>query len=304
MASMELKCSVCCLTQPITSFSKAARKREEPICKRCTHWGMGVEPEVTPAALQTGHISGEEVRGEVWVEEYLNTRNESQDASHHTSQAAARDAAETESQVESSAASTCGGVRLDVDGTTEDTRSVVSELPSELASSVRGLTIQGSRGLPTHLRRGGSTIASTSGVHNTLSKSRPREESIQEQILRRAGRPSSSASVASGSNVSSISTATTMREARNRTMITFNRWDNTGNIHQGVKDETTASSVSSATTTPLSRHAWPKLEVAPKDTAPLRAIPVVREKRAEREFNSQKASTFCVIPEAVLDDSD
>ncbi|CAH0015281.1 unnamed protein product [Clonostachys rhizophaga] len=304
MASMELKCSVCCLTQPITSFSKAARKREEPICKRCTHWGMGVEPEVTPAALQTGHISGEEVRGEVWVEEYLNTRNESQDASHKTTQAAAQDATETESQVESSAAGTCGGVRLDVDGTTEDTRSVISELPSELASSVRGLTIQGSRGLPTHLRRGGSTIASTSGVHNTLSKLRPREESIQEQILRKAGRPSSSASVASGSNVSSISTATTMREARNRTMITFNRWDNTGNIHQGVKDETTASSVSSATTTPLSRHAWPKLEVAPKDTAPLRAIPVVREKRAEREFNSQKATTFCTVPQSVLDDSD
>uniref|UniRef100_A0A0B7JNV8 Stc1 domain-containing protein n=1 Tax=Bionectria ochroleuca TaxID=29856 RepID=A0A0B7JNV8_BIOOC len=136
MASMEMKCSVCCLTQPITSFSKAARKREEPICKRCTHWGMGVEPEVTPAALQTGHISGEEVRGEVWVEEYLNTRNESQDASQHATQVASRDAAETESQVESSAASTCGGVRLDVDGTTtEDTRSEVSELPSELASS-------------------------------------------------------------------------------------------------------------------------------------------------------------------------
>ncbi|VUC24852.1 unnamed protein product [Clonostachys rosea] len=303
MASMELKCSVCCLTQPITSYSKAARKREEPICQRCTHWGTGVEFEVTPSALQTGHISGEEVRGEVWVEEYLNTRNESQDAPHPAAQPTARDTAENVSRVESSAASSCGGVRLDMDGTTEDTRSEISEVPpSELASSVRKLTLQGPRGLPNHLRRGGSTIASTSRAGTTLSKLGPREESYQEQVLRKSGLPSSSASVESRSHAGSISTATTMREARNRTLITFNRWDNTGNIHQGVKDETTASSVSSASTTRTSRHAWPKLEVGPKDTATLRAIPVVREKRAEREFNSEKCTTFCTEPEE--EDSD
>lgn len=40
-------------------------------CKRCTAWMETQEPEVIPAPLETGHISIEEERGEMWPAQFV-----------------------------------------------------------------------------------------------------------------------------------------------------------------------------------------------------------------------------------------
>ena len=40
------------------------------MCLRCTAWTETQEPGVTPAPLETGHISVEEQNGEVWAKKY------------------------------------------------------------------------------------------------------------------------------------------------------------------------------------------------------------------------------------------
>jgi hypothetical protein len=40
-------------------------------CKRCTAWMETQEPEVVPAPLETGHISIEEERGEMWPAQFI-----------------------------------------------------------------------------------------------------------------------------------------------------------------------------------------------------------------------------------------
>ena len=40
------------------------------LCKRCTAWDETQEPDVVPAPLETGHVSVEELTGELWDRNY------------------------------------------------------------------------------------------------------------------------------------------------------------------------------------------------------------------------------------------
>ncbi|KAM0520764.1 hypothetical protein ACHAPE_003165 [Trichoderma viride] len=62
----EMTCELCGLTKPLNEFSGNSKRHESTHCKRCTAWMETQEPEVVPAPLETGHISVEEERGEMW----------------------------------------------------------------------------------------------------------------------------------------------------------------------------------------------------------------------------------------------
>lgn len=236
---------------------------------------------MTPSALQTGHISVEERLGEVWVDAYGNSRTAVVDASREESGAF----------VSTATSSIAGGVRLnDFDDPSEQAGSEVSEMPpsDHNSTAASGTGKQSTRGLPTHLRRGTSTVASSSIY----------DRSVQAELLSRAEAPSMNPPRPS-TGPGSVSTATTVRQERqlvkeNR-QVPFNRWNNQGVQHQGCKTRTTTSSVTSGPSEGSHRTSnanWPKM-VAEKNPEALKAIPVVRAASGEKEFNAQKCKGFC-----------
>ncbi|CAM1509481.1 Fc.00g032200.m01.CDS01 [Cosmosporella sp. VM-42] len=68
----EIRCERCQLIKHIDDFSKNARRNEVYECMRCVAWTETQEPNVTPAPLETGHISVEEQNEEVWTGEFIN----------------------------------------------------------------------------------------------------------------------------------------------------------------------------------------------------------------------------------------
>ncbi|KAL3962315.1 hypothetical protein ACCO45_003838 [Purpureocillium lilacinum] len=56
----EIRCELCQLIKPENEFSTNSKKSGDNLCRRCVAWGETQEPEVTPFALETGHISVEE----------------------------------------------------------------------------------------------------------------------------------------------------------------------------------------------------------------------------------------------------
>lgn len=88
-ARLELRCDQCGLIKSRDQFSKSSLKNEDYVslqalaqghkltlhqkCIRCTAWIETQEPSVTPAPLETGHISAEEEHTGVWQEGFVDS---------------------------------------------------------------------------------------------------------------------------------------------------------------------------------------------------------------------------------------
>ncbi|POR32913.1 Uncharacterized protein TPAR_06852 [Tolypocladium paradoxum] len=262
---IEIRCDVCDLIKPGEEFSKNAKKHGENVCKRCIAWGETQEPEVTPAAFETGHLSIEENNLEVWQQRYVEstdffsgddmpqapiTELSSLGLDHKVlSQVEAGSSSHSASAAEHVAAL----IRGTSSGTASGSTSHIGR-QSDMASAAY---------LPPHLRGNASDAplgsisanSETSSVKDfreqgapSVSGSEPVSYSAASVPPHLRGQVSAAYSGAAGKGrgPGSVSTATTLREAReleqeNR-KVPFNAWGPDGKQHKGVKSPTVPSS--------------------------------------------------------------
>ncbi|KAL6695597.1 Stc1 domain-containing protein [Trichoderma pleuroticola] len=226
----ELTCELCGLVKPLSEFSGNTKRNGSISCKRCTAWVETQEPEVVPAPLETGHISIEEERGEAWPARFIDSSDFFSDDAYPQAPVTGYSSLGLED----------GEVASIMDGSA----------PSEYVAS----ETSSSRALPPHLRgsigQDRHSLASSTDGRNTSSKSSfvqhlpPHLRPLVQQGLSLDA--SSDASSEYGGNPSSISTATTAREARfekKARRVSFNAWDPNGNQFRGFKSNTDSSAV-------------------------------------------------------------
>lgn len=174
---------------------------------------MAVEPDVVPPALESGHVSVEEIRGDEPNETGFG-------AEYRQLQ---QGIGENDLRVLNAAMSSTLG----------------SQGPS-LASSVVG------HSLPTHLKATDqSDSVSMTGFSRASSTSRALSTSRAPSVVSTVSRQLPPHLQGQSTRAESVITATTMREARATTI--YNRWDSQGNQHVGLKVPTTISSITSET---------------------------------------------------------
>ncbi|PNY19934.1 Uncharacterized protein TCAP_07462 [Tolypocladium capitatum] len=263
---MEIRCDVCDLIKSGEQFSKNAKKNGENVCMRCIAWGETQEPEVTPAPLETGHLSIEEDNLEVWQQDYV----ESTDffPGDDLPQAPITELSslgladhevldQVDAGLSSRSGSAVGRVATLVSGT-------YSGAASGSASQIgRQRATLSAASLPPHLRgnASGAPLGSTSTNSETSSVTgfggqRAPSVSGSESVshgaafipphLRSRVSAAYPGAAGQGRGPGSVSTATTLREARelekeNR-KASFNAWGPDGRQVKGVKSPTVSSS--------------------------------------------------------------
>ncbi|KAL7908127.1 Stc1 domain-containing protein [Trichoderma velutinum] len=232
----EMTCELCGLVKPLSEFSGNTKRSGSISCKRCTAWTETQEPEVVPAPLETGHISIEEERGEAWPARFIDSTDFFSDDAYPQAPVTGYSSLGLED----------GEVASIIEGSAQ--HSTPSEYSASEASS--------SRALPPHLR--GSigqerrSMASSTDGRNASNKSSfvqhlpPHLRPLMQQGLS-LGAPSDYATNSEfGENPSSISTATTAREARieaKTRRVSFNAWDPNGIQYRGFKSATDSSAM-------------------------------------------------------------
>ncbi|KAM0261024.1 hypothetical protein ACHAQJ_002463 [Trichoderma viride] len=237
----EMTCVLCGLVKPLDEFSGSSKKNESAHCKRCTAWVETQEPEVIPAPLETGHISIEEERGEMWPATFVDSSDFFSD--------------DILPQAPVTGLSSLG--LEDLDPSHFDVASLLSA-PSEdsVFGGVAGTT--SSYSLPPHLR--GKIPGSASASMASAEKSKNAETSSQSSLMRQLPphlrgimmqqsilaqhQNDPSVSGETEYNPGSISTATTAREMKVATRprrVSFNAWDPKGIPHRGIKSVTASS---------------------------------------------------------------
>ncbi|PTB37237.1 hypothetical protein M441DRAFT_148827, partial [Trichoderma asperellum CBS 433.97] len=215
----EMTCDLCGLVKPLSEFSGNSKRHESAHCKRCTAWMETQEPEVVPAPLETGHISVEEERGEMWPASFVDDTDFFSD--------------DLLPQAPVTGLSSLG--LGDIDPSLLDISSILS---SRLAHSASGAVAKpGPKYISPHLKlpphlRGIMMQQSTPSQHANASDYAPSESDF---------------------NPSSISTATTAREMKDASKprrISFNAWDPTGVPHRNVKSLTASSIVDNSSKAP------------------------------------------------------
>ncbi|KND92676.1 hypothetical protein TOPH_02647 [Tolypocladium ophioglossoides CBS 100239] len=264
---IEIRCDVCDLIKSAEQFSKRAKKHGENICMRCTAWGETQEPEVTPAPLETGHLSIEEDKLEVWQQNYV----ESTDffpgdampqapitelaslglADHEVrSQVEARSSSHSGSVAEHVAALVCRTSSGTASGSTSqiggrsDTASVASLPPhlqgnasdplGPMSTNLEARSVKSFRG-----QRAPSVSGSESASYGSASIPPHLRSRVSAAYPNAAGQ---------GGGPGSVSTATTLREAREleqeNKRVPFNAWGPDGKHYKGIKSPTIPSSAS------------------------------------------------------------
>ncbi|RFU74384.1 stc1 domain-containing [Trichoderma arundinaceum] len=255
----EMTCELCGLVKPLDEFSGATKRNgsANPAdllkhCKRCTAWVETQEPEVVPAPLETGHISIEEERGEMWPATFVDSTDFFAD--------------DLLPQAPVTGLSSLGLDDLDtssIDMTALLSRrsgSSVSGGPSESGAAL-------GRALPPHLRgdiagsRSVSVTSATEESKNETASSGPSKLNKLPPHLRGLMQPPPVVDDASDCAVSSdyyydpssVSTATTAREAKaaKPRRVSFNAWDPKGIPYRGIKS-VTASSAAGTSAGPVS----------------------------------------------------
>ncbi|KAH6603895.1 stc1 domain-containing [Trichoderma cornu-damae] len=265
----EMACELCGLVKPLDCFSSSSKRSGSANCKRCTAWIETQEPEVIPAPLETGHISIEEERGEMWPASFVDSTDFFSD--------------DLLPQAPVTGLSSLG--LDDLDACSVDMNSLLSAPSDSFASA--GASEAGStsrRPLPPHLRGmlagTGTTLTSLSierlentglGSSSSSSSIRPPRRGLPPHLRGiTAIKPppcdtygdgdedaaSDCAVMSDGSyEPSSISTATTAREearaADKLRQVSFNAWDPKGMKHRGIRS-VTASSVTGDSATAAS----------------------------------------------------
>ncbi|KAJ6440740.1 stc1 domain-containing protein [Purpureocillium lavendulum] len=259
-AVLEIRCELCHLIKPEDEFSKSSKKKGENVCKRCVAWDETQEPEVTPVALETGHVSVEEHNKEVWNKKFLKDSDFFPGAKPtapvcDTSTLGLEDVDDAELAMARSSMSALT-VQSQLDEPASDTQSEAgtaagSNGPSHAAA------------LPPHLGRGrsaaasaaanseaGSSILTTSDVRGSSTRGGYRKQAGAAAgnvppHLRKRLTPAASTDGYASSEADSVSTATTMRDERMRRQeagkVEFNAWGPDGRQRQAIKTPTEAS---------------------------------------------------------------
>ncbi|EEU42643.1 uncharacterized protein NECHADRAFT_84098 [Fusarium vanettenii 77-13-4] len=225
-AKMEYRCEVCDLIKPREHFSKAALRREEIICERCTAWTETQEPSVTPSPLETGHVSVEEENEGVWARDFANADffGDSDLPRAPVTGLEGLGLTELESTAEGTRANQILSEVLTRDGSTSSHSRVGADTASVADDAMSTITR-----LPPHLASKVSTKANS--VVSSVATSNLKQHNELPPHLRGPG---------------SISTASTVRKDREETakarQVQYNAWDPAGKKHQAIKNPTVMSS--------------------------------------------------------------
>ncbi|KAF4585830.1 stc1 domain-containing protein [Ophiocordyceps camponoti-floridani] len=231
----ELRCELCTLIKPITEFSRNSRQSDENICKRCSAWDETQEPNVTPAPLETGHVSIEEMNREVWQQNYV----ESNDFFDELPRAPITELASLGLEDDTTVKARLSGIRSQNAGLTESeamAKLVSDAMPNSGPNS--GSSLYGGRSsesgsvhsMPPHLR---GRYQSGSDLETATTDSLP---------------VSSSSSQAGTGSVSGSALPPHLRKLASKgnsdqaAKIPFNAWGPDGNLRQGLKSVTANSS--------------------------------------------------------------
>ncbi|KAM0425197.1 hypothetical protein ACHAPT_009514 [Fusarium lateritium] len=224
---LEFRCEVCGIIKPKDHFSKAALRREEIICERCTAWTETQEPSVTPTPLETGHVSVEEESAETWTRDFANADffNDGDLPQAPVTSLEGLGLNELGPTVGPERFSQLLSEVLTIDGSTSG-----HSLASVESSSVADEGMSTTGRLPPHLADKVSTKAN-SVANSSISTANLKQHTSLPPHLRGPG---------------SISTASTVRKDREETQrsrqVTYNAWDSTGKQHQAVKNPTATNS--------------------------------------------------------------
>ncbi|UKZ78386.1 hypothetical protein TrVFT333_006123 [Trichoderma virens FT-333] len=224
----EMTCEMCGLVKPLSEFSGSSKRNASINCKRCTAWVETQEPEVVPAPLETGHISIEEERGEAWPARFIDSSDFFSDDAYPQ-------------------APVTGPSSLGLeDGEVASIFGASSEYSASEVSS--------SRALPPHLRGsvGQERFSLTPSTDGSQASNRlsfvqhlpPHLRPLMQQGHQLDAPSDYTGNSEFGDHPSSISTATTTREARfgaKPRRVSFNAWDPSGIQHRAFKSATNSS---------------------------------------------------------------
>ncbi|KAL6898711.1 hypothetical protein GGI43DRAFT_408387 [Trichoderma evansii] len=247
----ERTCELCGLVKPLSEFSGNSKKDEFPHCKRCTAWMETQEPDVVPAPLETGHISVEEERGEMWPATFVDDTDFFSD--------------NLLPQAPVTGLSSLG--LGDIDPSRLDISSIPSSRPAHSTSGTAAKPAP--KYISPHLKVNMTKSQTTfiSSVEKPKDAETSSQASLRKQLpphlrgtmmqqpapCQHANDTSDYAASESDFHPSSISTATTAREmmdASKPRRISFNAWDPTGIQHRNVKSLTASSVASSSIKAP------------------------------------------------------
>ncbi|PHH70575.1 hypothetical protein CDD80_5923 [Ophiocordyceps camponoti-rufipedis] len=234
----ELRCELCTLIKPITEFSRNSRQSDENICKRCSAWGETQEPNVTPAPLETGHVSIEEMNREVWQQDYV----ESNDFFDEVPRAPITELASLGLEDNEAAKARLSGIQSQNAGMTESeamaklvSDAMPKSVPTSGSSSYDGRSSEtGSvHSMPPHLR---ALYQSGSDLETATINSLPASSSSSQ-----AG----TGSVAGPALPPHLRKLASKGNSTQAAKIPFNAWGPDGNHRQGFKSVTAKSNSSS-----------------------------------------------------------
>lgn len=201
------------------------------ICERCTAWTETQEPNVTPAPLETGHVSIEEQNQDIWVRDFANADffDDTDLPRAPVTGLEGLGLTDLESTADGTRANQILSEVLTRDGSASAstaTRSLVGGDTASVADEAMSTVTR----LPPHLADKVSTKAN-SIVSTSVATSNLKHHHELPPHLRGPG---------------SISTASTVRkdreEAARARQVTYNAWDPSGKKHQAIKNPTVMSS--------------------------------------------------------------
>ncbi|KAG6227757.1 hypothetical protein E4U34_005208 [Claviceps purpurea] len=292
----ELRCALCQLDKPYTDFSKTMRKSEDSMCRRCTAWTETQEPGVVPAPLETGNVTHEEeedirqgttphMPDDFFPSDTLPQAPITSFAAMSIREESSRASGSNKGSI-TDACSLPPHIVQAVMSSTRSQQQSFSESDAEAEDNNDFRKINHAKSSDSAIRNerhssSTSYISSRneSDSDGTVTSSRlmPVTEDLPPhlQALMRQISPGQGPSLGSSrgrstfrrdpASISSISTATTMREGREE--VTFNAWDGSGQRHDAVKlltDPSTSSVCTSSTTNTASRGEGRRDEPAAK----------------------------------------
>ncbi|UNI16086.1 hypothetical protein JDV02_002558 [Purpureocillium takamizusanense] len=258
----ELRCELCQLIKPEDEFSTNSKKSEDNLCRRCVAWGETQEPEVTPFALETGHISVEEDKKEVWRKGYWDSSDffiganpqaplldmDTLGLSHLSKEEMERARSAIMRKANQGQIGVHGrDTPADSNSATPSrVRSQAAALPPHL-DRARGTGATNTEMDGASVKTAGSRAPSNDTAQN--SQAAPLACNIPPHLRSRINpAPSTAApSVSGGQPASTVSTATTVRDERQRkqeaNQMVFNAWGPDGRRRTAVKNPTVASTM-------------------------------------------------------------
>ncbi|KAL7920424.1 hypothetical protein ACQKWADRAFT_298504 [Trichoderma austrokoningii] len=270
----EMKCELCGIVKPLTEFSGNSKRHESTHCKRCTAWMETQEPDVVPAPLETGHISIEEERGEMWPATFIDDTDFFPD--------------DLLPQAPITGLSSLGL------GDIDPSRLDLSILNGHLTNSTSAAAAKPKQSYPPHLKaqmtKAAMAFTSSEKPKNPEPLRNQLPPHLRDMLPQHGMDGSDYAPSESDFNSGSISTATTAREMQESSKprhVCFNAWDPAGRQHRNVKSFTASSIATSSIRAPsdagegqgssssaavVGRNNWVKSKDARMTTTELREV--------------------------------